>query len=246
MPAVFDTPINTTDQSLDRVLAAGLPVALVFVDGPSGLDEALNRLASRHAGKLLLVKINARENPQSAQRYQVRAAPALVTVRSKETVTKAEPVTATELEQHVAYLLGQGPRPQPRPAATPQGSATASAAGNGARAASPGAGTPLNVTDADFEQAVLRASEPVLVDFWAPWCGPCHMVAPTVDKLARELSGRLKVVKVNVDESPRVAGAYGVQSIPTMMIFKHGQAADRWMGAQPEGAIRARVQKALG
>jgi thioredoxin-like negative regulator of GroEL len=72
------------------------------------------------------------------------------------------------------------------------------------------------------------------------------MVAPTVDKLAREMQGRLKVVKVNVDENPRLSGTYGVQSIPTMMIFKNGQIAERWMGAQPEGAIRARVQKVLG
>ena len=239
MPQVFDTPLNTTDQSLDRVLAAGLPVALIFVDGPSPLDEALNRLARDNAGQVLLVKVNARENPQSAQRYQVRASPALVTIKSKEVITKAEPVSPSELEQHLAYLLGRGPKPQPRQAAS---SAAPDAGANGAAAA----GTPLNVTDAAFDEQVLRSRQPVLVDFWAPWCGPCHMVAPTVDKLARELQGRLKVVKVNVDESPRVAGTYGVQSIPTMMIFKAGQVADRWMGAQPEGAIRARVNKALG
>ena len=101
-------------------------------------------------------------------------------------------------------------------------------------------------TDDNFDSEVLQSDVPVLVDFWAPWCGPCHMVAPTVDKLAREMPGRLKVVKVNIDENPRVTGAYGVQSIPTMIIFKHGQPADRWLGAQPEGAIRARVNKVLG
>ncbi len=240
MAQVFDTPLNTTDQSLDRVLAAGLPVALVFVDGPSSLDETLNRLARQHAGKMLLVKVNPRENPDSVRRYQVRATPALVTLRNKEAYSQAAPVTPADLEQHLAYLLGQGPRPQPRPAA-------AAAQPNGAAAAGATAGgTPLTVTDADFDTQVLRSPQPVLVDFWAPWCGPCHMVAPTVDKLARELNGRLRVVKVNVDENPRVAGTYGVQSIPTMMIVKNGQVADRWMGAQPEGAIRARVQKALG
>ena len=243
MTQVFDTPLNTTDLSLDRVLAVGLPVALVFVDGPSPLDEALNRLARQHAGQALLVKVNARENPRSAQRYQVVATPALVTLKNKEIVAQAAAVTAAELEQHLAYLLGQGPRPQPKVAPTPGQSAGA----QGARTNTTGvAGTPLNVTDDAFDEQVLRASQPVLVDFWAPWCGPCHMVAPTVDKLARELNGRLKVVKVNVDESPRVAGTYGVQSIPTMMIFKNGQIADRWMGAQPEGAIRAHVTKALG
>ena len=242
MPQVFDTPLNTTDQSLDRVLAAGLPVALLFVDGASSLDDTLNRLARQHAGRALLVKVNARENPASARRYQVHTTPALVTVKSQETVTRAEPVSAAELEQHVAYLLGQGPKPPSKPA--PSASYTPAAGANGAGTVA-GAGVPLNVTDATFEQQVLRSPEPVLIDFWAPWCGPCHMVAPTVEKLARELSGRLRVVKINVDENPRVAGSYGVQSIPTMMIVKHGQVADRWMGAQPEGAIRARVTKAL-
>ena len=236
MPQVFDTPLNTTDQSLDRVLAAGLPVVLVFIDGANALDEALNRLARQHAGQALLVKVNARENPASARRYQVTATPAVVTVRNKEAYSQAAPVTPAELEQHVAYLLGRGPKPQPKAAA-------ASAPGAGPSASA--GGQPLTVTDATFDDQVLRSPQPVLVDFWAPWCGPCHLVAPTVDKLAREMNGRLRVVKVNVDENPRVAGTYGVQSIPTMMIVKNGQIADRWMGAQPEGAIRARVQKAL-
>jgi thioredoxin 1 len=243
MPQVFDTPITTTDQSLDRVLAAGLPVALVFVDGASSLDDTLNRLARQYAGQALLVKINARENPASARRYQVRATPALVTVKSQATVTQAEPISAAELEQHLAYLLGQGPRPTAKPASSAAHTSTAGANGAGPAAT---AGAPLTVTDATFEQQVLRSPEPVLIDFWAPWCGPCHMVAPTVEKLARELSGRLRVVKINVDENPRVSGSYGVQSIPTMLIVKNGQVADRWMGAQPEGAIRARVNRALG
>ncbi len=242
MAQVFDTPLNTTDQSLDRVLAAGLPVALVFVDGPSSLDDTLNRLARTHAGQLLLVKVNARENPASARRFQVRATPALVAVRNNEAVSRAEPVTPAEVEQHVAYLLGQGPKPQPQQAPPP------AAASNGQPAASgtANAGVPLTVTDATFDEQVLRSPQPVLIDFWAPWCGPCHMVAPTVDKLAREMQGRLRVVKLNIDDNPRVTAQYGVQSIPTMMVFKNGQVADRWMGAQPEGAIRARVQKALG
>lgn len=235
MPQIFDTPLTTTDLGLDRVLAFGLPVALVFVDGPGPLDDTLNRLARQHAGQVLFVKVNARENIKSAQRYQVSTLPALVTLKNKETLTQVAPVMPAALEQHVAYLLGQGPKPASQAAHTQTASAGAAAPG-----------TPLNVTDASFDQEVLRSAQPVLVDFWAPWCGPCHMVAPTVEKLAREMPGRLKVVKVNIDENPRVAGGYGVQSIPTMMIFKHGQLADRWMGAQPEGAIRARVNKALG
>ncbi|MCC6189828.1 MAG: thioredoxin, partial [Anaerolineales bacterium] len=102
------------------------------------------------------------------------------------------------------------------------------------------------VTDATFEQEVLRATEPVLIDFWAPWCGPCHMVAPVVERLAQEMSGRLRVAKVNVDENPGLSGRFGVQSIPTMMIFNEGQLVTRWAGALPEGTIRQRLKQALG
>ncbi len=234
VPQIFDTPINSNDQSLQRVLSAGLPVALVFVDGGNSLDETLNRLAQANAGKLLVVKVKAAENPQSTRRFQVRSVPALVTVRQNETVSRAEAVSAPEVEQHVAHLLGQGPRPAAARSAT------------GGPAAAPGSGQPLVVTDATFDADVLRSPLPVLIDFWAPWCGPCRMVAPTVEKLARELDGRLRVVKVNVDENPATQARYGIQSIPTMMIFKNGQVADRWVGAQPEPAIRARVIQSLG
>ncbi len=240
MPQVFDTPITTTDQSLSRVLAAGLPVALVFLNGSHGLDEALSRLARQHAGQLLVVKVPAADSPESVRCYAVRRTPAVVTVRQQNVVSQAEAVTAAELERHVAFLLGLGPRPdEPRPQAErPAGSARAAGA--------PAGGQPIEVSDATFEQQVLRSPEPVLVDFWAPWCGPCRMVAPVVEKLAGELPGRLRVVKINVDDNPSVSMRFGVQGIPTMIIFRGGQVADRWVGALPEGAIRSRVQTVLG
>ncbi|MBU4271509.1 MAG: thioredoxin [Planctomycetes bacterium] len=97
------------------------------------------------------------------------------------------------------------------------------------------------LSDRDFETEVIQSAEPVLVDFWAPWCGPCRMVAPVVEELAKENAGMLKVTKINIDDSPNTAAAYGISSIPTIMIFKGGEIADRFVGVQP----KKRLQEAI-
>ena len=101
------------------------------------------------------------------------------------------------------------------------------------------------VTDATFEQEVLKSDVPVLVDFWAPWCGPCRMIAPLIDQLAEEYAGKLKAVKLNTDESPSVATEYGIRSIPTVMIFKDGQKVDTVIGAVPKSTLTGTVEKYL-
>jgi thioredoxin 1 len=98
------------------------------------------------------------------------------------------------------------------------------------------------VTESTFETEVLQSETAVLVDFWAEWCGPCHAVAPVLDKIVEERSGELKLVKVNIDEEQELASRYGVMSIPTMILFKDGEPAAAVIGAQPKGAI----EKALG
>ncbi|MBA2340281.1 MAG: thioredoxin, partial [Pyrinomonadaceae bacterium] len=101
---------------------------------------------------------------------------------------------------------------------------------------------PLTVTDASFAGDVLNAgARPVLLDCWAEWCGPCRMIAPVLDQLAAESGGRYTIAKLNVDENPRTAAQFGIQSIPTMLIFKNGQLVDRIIGAQPKQAIAARL-----
>jgi thioredoxin 1 len=94
-----------------------------------------------------------------------------------------------------------------------------------------------HVTEQTFETEVLRSDKHVLVDFWAEWCGPCHAVAPVLDKIAEERADELKLVKVNIDENPQLASAYGVMSIPTMILFKNGEPAAAAMGARPKGAL---------
>ena len=96
-------------------------------------------------------------------------------------------------------------------------------------------------TDTNFEQEVLKSDIPVLVDFWAPWCGPCRMISPLVDEIAEELTGKLKVVKVNTDENQEIAIKYGIRSIPTLGIFKDGQIVDGVIGAVPKQAIKDKL-----
>jgi thioredoxin 1 len=95
--------------------------------------------------------------------------------------------------------------------------------------------------DANFEQEVLKSDIPVLVDFWAPWCGPCRMVAPVVEQLASQYAGKLKVVKINTDENQLVSSQYGIRSIPTLGIFKDGKVVDAVIGAQPKQALEAKI-----
>ena len=89
------------------------------------------------------------------------------------------------------------------------------------------------VSDSDFEAQVLKSTEPVVVDFWAEWCGPCKMIAPALEEIAGSLAGKVKIVKLNVDENPATAQKYGIMSIPTLMLFKNGELASRQVGAAP-------------
>ncbi len=100
---------------------------------------------------------------------------------------------------------------------------------------------PVAVTDATFEEEVEKSSLPVLLDCWAPWCGPCRMLEPIIEQLAEELDGRIKVAKLNVDESTQTAVKFGIMSIPTMLIFKDGEVVDKLVGAQSKEAIEKRL-----
>jgi len=102
---------------------------------------------------------------------------------------------------------------------------------------------PIHVSDDAFEKVVLKSELPVIVDFWAPWCGPCKMIAPTLDKIAKEYSGKLVVAKVNTDDHPRWATQFGVQGIPTMLFVANGKIIHRQTGALPEGMLREVIEQ---
>jgi thioredoxin 1 len=159
-----------------------------------------------------------------------------LTLRDGNVVASGAISGAGDLQAHVDHLLGGAPLPGVSPAASADVEGVAAA--QGVRE------LPV-VTDASFTRDVLHSELPVLVDFWAAWCAPCRMVAPTVEKLAREEAARLRVAKLNVDENPVIAGQLGVTGIPTMIVFRGGQVVDRWTGAMPESSIRARLARLI-
>ena len=103
----------------------------------------------------------------------------------------------------------------------------------------------VKVTDANFKSDVVGAAGPVVVDFWAEWCGPCKMIGPSLEEIAEELQGQVTIAKLNVDENPGVAGAYGIRSIPTLMIFKGGKMASSKVGAAPKSELKKWITEAL-
>lgn len=233
---VFDRVIQSGDQSFDRLLSAGLPVAALFWSGPRSdqdLEAELNNRARAEAGKLLVVKVKKEDNPELVKRYAIRAPYVFITFRDGREVARFDNPTRTEAGELVEHLFGRGTGPSTA-VRSPKSEPRASSEG----------GT-LTITDGSFERDVVNSTLPVVVDFWAPWCGPCRMVSPALEKVAVDFAERLRVAKMNVDENPKTAERYQVSSIPTLLFMKRGQAVDRIVGALPESQIRLKVEQFL-
>jgi thioredoxin 1 len=226
--AIFDTPINTDAVNLQRVVTQPLPVVLHLYRSPdTSLNSTLAALAKDQAGKLLVARIDVATNQQVYAQYQQPNLPAIFTIKNGETQSFSASAQPADVQAHAAYLLGQGPKPA-TPAPAPKGN-----------------GQPVKVTDASFERDVLQSNIPVLVDFWAAWCGPCRMIAPSLDNIAQNYDGRLKVAKLNVDENPRMAAKYQASSIPLLILFKDGRAVNKMLGARPQADIERFIQPQL-
>lgn len=237
---VFDTPIHTDDNNFKKVLAQNLPVVLYLYDSrqkaDKPLEDAINTIARKKAGELLVTQVDAANNPRTHAEYGSLPLPAIVTLVSgltgRKVKSQAGNIRPSDARAHVDHLLDKGPLPTSKQAETPKASA------NGAEA------KPQHVTDSNFSAAVLNSSIPVLVDFWASWCGPCRMIAPEVDRLSKEYAGRVKVVKLNVDENQRTANQFQVRSIPTFILFRDGKVLKHQVGANPR-VLRDMIEQSL-
>jgi thioredoxin 1 len=229
----IDTVLHTNEQSINRVLQTGLPVVLVFWSQQAPLPLAnetqVTQAAARYAGKILIAKVDTSAERVLVERYQVRQTPALVFIKEKQVENTLAAALSTEaVNGWLRYLAEGGAQPQPaapQPALKTQGS-----------------DHPVTLTDANFAQ-MINSTQPVLVDFWAPWCGPCRMVAPVVEQLAREFQGRAIVGKLNVDENPRTAQQYQIMGIPALYIFKQGKVVDQMVGVQPANVLQQRLAR---
>ncbi len=233
----FNAPINVTDQSFERaVLQSSLPVVAVFWsardDSRQKLDPVLRRTAQDYAGDLLVAKLEVEDALRARERFDVKTLPEFLFFRKGRLVARAKGTPSVEaLRPWVAYLLERGPRPT---AAAPKERPQAGAEGK-----------PVFVSDATFDEIVLNADVPVVVDFFASWCAPCHAVAPTMEALARGYAGRALVAKVDVDSNQDVARRFRVMSLPTIAFFKHGREVERLMGAHPRHVLEQRLESLL-
>lgn len=252
MSAVYDTPIRTSAQNLDRVLAAARPMALVFeIPGCApcqSLEPTLTQLARDYAGRALIVRVEDANEGNLATRFRLTSAPTLIFWQNGKEIARIEGAAdAAAIRSYMEFLIGAGNAPAPTtgPAVPLRGQAAPPPSSKQQPPSSKENGQPVVVTDASFGDLVLMSPLPVLVDFWAPWCGPCRMVSPIVEELGRAYAGRLRVAKVNTDENPMNASRLGIMGIPTLIFFKNGREVDRVVGAVPKPTLQSRLEKVL-
>lgn len=227
---VLNTPITSDGNNLQKVLNQPIPSLLILhaddVDKPLG--DALTKTAKKYAGELLIVRVNVKESPDVHHKYDNIATPAMIALQSKggKSVGALDYVRPGDVRAYAKHLVNGTALPQTKEKAKNTSST----------------GTPIIVTDKTFRDDVLKSKVPVLVDFWANWCGPCHQIAPYIEKIAAEYKGKIKVAKLDVDANQVMSRRYAVQSIPTMIVFENGEPAARITGANPV-ALRKTIER---
>ncbi len=227
--AKADTPLLVASGlELNNILQSELPVLLLLWNGESlrtDLKNELDNIARTHSGQLLVVKADVSRAPELATRFEVGKHPLLLGIANGEVIVRRNRPWATDVGALVDALKPYIPA-RAMPSVTPPSAPTRVDT------------KPVKVTDQTFRKEVIESPLPVLVDFWAEWCGPCRQVAPILDKLAAEFAGKVRIAKVNVDENPSLAQAFNIMSIPTLMFVKGGKIVGQQAGALPEHVLR--------
>ena len=239
-----DTPITVTDANVESVMNGEQPVLLLFTTGEGlrgDFKVAFDKAAKEDTGRIVYARIDPRQNAALAERFGVGEKPVLVGWYCGEEVVRRPKPWGTDLPLAIEML---------QKAVTESGNTLPEVNETSEKEEEPVTqptvlNKPVNVTDATFEQEVLNSELPVLVDFWAEWCGPCRMVGPILEKLAGEFAGQIKIAKVDTDANPGLSQAFRIQSIPNLMIVKNRTMIFNQPGALPENALRDLIQQAI-
>ncbi len=234
-----------TDSNLDTVLNGERPALILFTTGEGlrgDLKTNFQKLAGEKRG-VVFATIDASRNPLAAERFQVGDKPVLIAWYCGEQVARRPKPWGADLSLALEMVQAARDNDPNRPIPSDDELQETSAMPAPVLAVD----KPVNVTDSTFEREVLEASSelPVMIDFWAAWCGPCRMVAPILDKLAKEFAGQIKIAKVDVDANPRLSATFRIQSIPNLMIIKNRTIIFNQPGALPEPALRDLIQQAI-
>jgi thioredoxin 1 len=235
-------PITLTDDNLDSVLNTEKPILILVTTGEGlrgDFKVAFNKQAAEDS-RLVYARLDPSRNPRSAARLGAGEKPVLIGWYCGEEVVRRPRPWGTDLPLAVELLQETVRSRNPQVEQSEQKSET-----QVEEKQQVVANKPVVVTDVTFEQEVLNSDIPVLVDFWAAWCGPCRMVAPVLDKLAGEFAGQIKIAKVNVDENPGLSQAFRIQSIPNLMVVKERTIIFNQPGALPEVALRDLIKQAI-
>lgn len=236
-------PIVLTDGNLDTVLNGMKPAVILFTTGEGirGDFKTSFTKASNDMSNVIFATLDPSKNPQAAARFGVDDKPVLMAWYCGEEVARRSKPWGTDL-QLALDMLENARKNDPSAAVEDEAELDETAV-----MAQPVLDKPVNVTDSSFEREVLDASTelPVMIDFWAAWCGPCRMVAPILDKLSKEFAGKIKIAKVDVDANPRLSATFRIQSIPNLMIVKNRTIIFNQPGALPEPALRDLIQQAI-